>query len=96
MKNVSTLVLGVVFVGSVSSCFGDTLAEGKSALENKMYDKAAALLENHARQVIRRGAIHWVRCMKKGMVWDKTNTKPLHCIPKRAEAERHWGVVIWL
>ena len=45
MKNVSTLVLGVLFVGSVSSCFGDTLAEGKSALENKMYDKAAALLE---------------------------------------------------
>lgn len=45
MKNVSTMVVAMVFVGTFSSCFADALQEGKTALENKMFDKAAALLE---------------------------------------------------
>lgn len=45
MKNVSKMLMGMVFVGTFSTCFADALQEGKTALENKMYDKAAALLE---------------------------------------------------
>lgn len=65
MEKLSKMVVCLAALGAISVCSADTLQEGKSALEHKMYDKAATLLEKSCEEGNPQG------CFTLGSLYEK-------------------------